>query len=277
MHPISIWLRIKFVSISTLIFPRDLSSICNHLPSLCLSAKSSLSYRYVYPPEIQSFIKVRCITMIEILWDARVSTFKFLRGRSPNRKVWFKQERWWPLCLPVDLRKGGTQRAVPVERSGLTGAKLHRHGPTFPPTWRIYFTAVSDTLIPGSFRGAFRFASTDFRIVQCFEFTGVSRGPSYRVRRTGRDTRSDRSVVKASKSLNVVSPFAVKVTGEFHGTSSFYQFPDKRQRLSCRFGNFLPKIRMLRFHKLFSFVILTSRDVSKYSTFDSYKLEIPVY
>lgn len=63
--------------------------------------------------------------MIEILWDACVSTFKFLRGRPPNRKVWFKQERWWPVCLAVDLRRG--ELSVPVERSAdlRRAAKLH--------------------------------------------------------------------------------------------------------------------------------------------------------
>lgn len=117
-------------------------------------------------------------------------------------------------------------------------AKLHRHGPTFPRTWRIYFTAVSDTLIPGSFRGAFRFASTDFHIARCFEFTGVSRF-EVTVRRTGRDTGA---IVRSLRRPNLLTSFAfrtVEVKG-IPGTFPFYQFPDKRQRF-CRFGNFLRK------------------------------------
>lgn len=159
-----------------------------------------------------------------------------------------------------------------MERSGrLTGETSFRHGPTFPPTWRIYFTAVSDTLIPESFRGAFRFASTDFHIVQCFEFHrcfSVRPGFQVTVPRTGRDTRTDRSVVKASKSLNVVPLPRLKLRG-IPGTS-FYQFQDKRQRLSV--ASEIPKIGTLRFEKLFSFVISTPRDVSKYLTLNSYKL-----
>lgn len=176
--------------------------------------------------------------MIEILWDACVSTFKFLRGRPPNRKVWFKQERWWPVCLAVDLRSAHLFRPRgKIGRLTTGGETSFRRGPTFPPSWRIYFTAVSDTLIPGSFRGALRFASTDFRIVQCFEFQrcffGSPTGGLVRVtvRRTGRDTGSDRSVVKASKSLNVVPLSRLKLRGR-------PRFINSRIKDS---GNFLPK------------------------------------
>lgn len=98
-------------------------------------------------------------------------------------------------------------------------AKLHRHGPTFPRTWRIYFTAVSDTLIPGSFRGAFRFASTDFHIARCFEFTGVSRF-EVTVRRAGRDTGA---IVRSLRRPNLLTSFAFR-TVEVKGIPG--TFPD---------------------------------------------------
>lgn len=46
------------------IFPRDISIVTIFHPFVY---RRNPVYRIVYPPEIQSFIKVRCIRMIEIL------------------------------------------------------------------------------------------------------------------------------------------------------------------------------------------------------------------
>ena len=128
------------------------------LLSLCLSSiwKSS-----------EAFIKVplRCIAIIEILRDARRCSSRsreWLEGvvGSPNRKVWFKDGKRSPLCLPVDLK---VARRRPASGTSST------QGPSFPRTWRIYFTAVSDTADPPELS-----RSSQIRIDrlprECFEF-----------------------------------------------------------------------------------------------------------
>ena len=103
--------------------------------------------------------------------------------------------------------KSSTQRPA----SGTSSTQ----GPSFPRTWRIYFTAVSDTLIPRSFREALRFASTDFRWnVSSFRcFSGASTDQLLLDEHRDRDRDRDRdrgAIVRSLRRRNPLTSFTFR-------------------------------------------------------------------
>lgn len=148
--------------------------------------------------------------MIEILWDACVSTFKFLlRGRAPNRKVWFKREREREVVVVVVAALSSCrfkERGREVTRSA-----VERSGEGETSSTRANFSTNLANLFHGRIRHADPWElSRSFQI----RIDRLSHRPMFRVHRcfsvrsycsTNRPRHgSNRSVVKASKSLNVV-------------------------------------------------------------------------